>query len=62
MTEEEIKYWALRMQKAAIGDRNAKHQIRVMEKLLAYTNQPSLKSVIDDAANKGTLKNLFDIP
>lgn len=53
MTEEEIKYWAQRLQKAAIGDKGAKHQIRVMEKLLAHTHQPSLKSIIDNAIKAG---------
>ena len=59
MTLEEIKYWACRMQMAAIGNKNARKQISVMEKMLAYANQPSLRSEVEKAAKEGLLKDLL---
>lgn len=46
------------MQKSVTGNKGAKHQIRVMEKLLAHTRQPSLKSIIDNAIKAGITINL----
>lgn len=59
MTLEEIKYWACRMQMAAIGNKDARKQISVMEKMLAYAKQPSLRSEVEKAAKEGLLKDLL---
>ena len=59
MTLEEIKYWACRMQMAAVGNKDARKQISVMEKMLAYAKQPSLRSEVEKAFKEGLLKDLY---
>lgn len=60
MTLDEVKYWAVRMQKAAVGNKDAKRQVRTMEKILAYTKHRSLQEEVTLAYDKGLLRGLFD--
>ena len=61
MTHEEVRYWAVRMQKAAAGHKDARRQINTMEKILAYTKQKSLRVEISEVYQRGELKGLFDV-
>lgn len=47
------------MQMAAIGNKDARKQISVMEKMLAYAKQPSLRSEVEKAAKEGLLNDLL---
>lgn len=60
MTHDEVKYWAVRMQKAAAGHKDARRQVNTMEKILSYTKQKSLRVEISEAYHQGLLKGLLD--